>query len=73
MMIDALQEEPRCLNVQKPNHLDQTALQRMMHPLVGNPQWYGLLLSWMSDGTCECSRMVWVEYCISETKLGTRC
>jgi hypothetical protein len=51
--------------------LDRIFLLSMVHPLAENPQGYVLLLPWMVDGTCSCCRMVWVEYCIPETKLGT--
>jgi hypothetical protein len=73
MMIKALQRKPKCPNIQKPSQtLGSNFLQSMVRPLAGNPPSYALLLPWMEDGTCSCCRMVWVEYCIPETKLGTR-
>ena len=73
MMIKALQRKPKCLNVQKPSQiLGLKFLQSMVPPLAGNPPSYALLLPWMEDSTCSCCRMVWVEYCIPETKLGSR-
>ena len=52
--------------------LDQTSFNQWCAPYAGNPPSYPLLLPWMEDGTCSCCRMVWVEYCIPKTKLGTR-
>ena len=40
-------------------------------PVAENPQGYVLLLPWIIDGTYSYCRMVWVEYCIPETKLGS--
>jgi hypothetical protein len=51
--------------------LDRNFLQSMVNPFAGNPPSYALLLPWMEDSTCSWCRMVWVEYCIPETKLGT--
>jgi hypothetical protein len=52
--------------------LDRTLLHEMMRPCWKTLKGTTLLPSWIDDGTCEDYRMVWVEYFIPETKLGTR-
>ena len=73
MMIKALQIIPRYWNVNRPYHKARSNSSPINDvPLLENPQGYDLLPSWIDDGTCEDYRMVWVEYFIPETKIGTR-